>query len=63
MRIIVFGLLSLVAAAAHAQAKDAQDDKVHRGPPPDWTRPSALLPVPASPSGAVFIRRQDLETH
>ncbi len=41
----------------------AQDGKIRRGPPADWVKPSALLPLTASPSGAIFVRRQDLEAH
>lgn len=49
---------SLVAIPAHAQSQ-----QVRRGPAPAWATPSALLPVPETVSGPIFIRRQDLEVH
>ena len=46
-----------------AGSADAQTDQVRRGAAPDWTVASAPLPVPESPGGPVFIRRQDMEIH
>lgn len=48
----------LVAGPVGVQAQ-----QVRRGPAPAWAAPSALLPVPESVSGPLFIRRQDLEVH
>ena len=44
---------------AHGQSSE----QVRRGPAPAWVTPSALLPVPNTASGPVFVRRQDLEVH
>jgi hypothetical protein len=55
-------LLTLVLALI-AGGVSAQPQQVRRGPPPDWVRPSALLPVPDTVSGALFVRRQDVEVH
>lgn len=41
----------------------AQNDKVGRGPAPDWVVPSELMPVPADASGLSFMRRQDTQVH
>lgn len=38
----------------------AGDSRIERGPIPAWVHPSELLPVPDSPTGAIFIRRQDV---
>jgi len=46
-----------------AGSAGAQTDQVRRGVKPDWAVPSPALSVPDSPSGPVFIRRQDIETH
>ncbi len=53
----------VLAAGVVAGSVCAQSQQVRRGPPPEWATQSALLPVPKTVSGAVFIRRQDLETH
>jgi transglutaminase-like putative cysteine protease len=50
--------LALVANSLHAQP-----EQVRLGPAPEWATPSALLPVPDSVSGPVFMRRQDLLVH
>jgi hypothetical protein len=41
----------------------AQKDQVKRGPEPEWVRQSELAPVPDSPAGAFFVRRQDVLVH
>lgn len=41
----------------------AQSEQVRHGPLPPWVRPSELLPLPETASGAVFIRRQDVQVH
>lgn len=41
----------------------AQSDQVRRGAVPAWVTPSALLPVPATVSGPMFLRRQDVQVH
>lgn len=48
----------IVAASAHAQPAE-----IRRGPAPAWVKPSEMLPVPAGVSGAVFMRRQDVQVH
>ena len=48
----------LAATAASAQAQD-----VSRGPVPAWVTASSPLPVPQTATGAVFVRRQDVEAH
>lgn len=41
----------------------AQTEQVRRGPVPTWATPSTLLPLPATTTGPVFFRRQDVEVH
>lgn len=55
---VVFLASVLVASPAYAQS-----DQVRRGPPPAWATASALLPIPETVSGPLFIRRQDGEIH
>lgn len=57
---ITYGVLGLLVAATPVVAQDKQ--KVRQGPVPAWVEVSAMRPVPESPSGPVFVRRQDLET-
>lgn len=48
----------IVASPAYAQS-----EQVRRGPAPAWAMPSAMLPVPESVSGPLFVRRNDVEVH
>jgi hypothetical protein len=41
----------------------AADDQVQRAPVPDWVVPAEMMPVPASPSGLVFVRRSESLIH
>lgn len=41
----------------------AAPDQIRTGPAPAWATTSELLPVPENPSGALFIRRQDVIAH
>lgn len=54
---IVCGSLVLTAPAL------ADDNQVARGPAESWVTRSELLPVPDSPSGLIFMRRQDVIIH
>lgn len=54
--------LFLTTVAAHGAAY-AKNDKVERGPTPDWVKPSELLPVPTDSAGLVFVRAQDVVVH
>ncbi len=56
------GLL-LAASMIVAGPVCAQTDHVGRGPAPTWVEPSTLLPLPATMTGPVFFRRQDVEVH
>lgn len=59
MRVAVIVTASfLIASASYAEPQQVQ-----RGPIPSWATVSAPLPVPDKPSGAVFVRRQDVEIH
>lgn len=60
MRLVIFVCLAgmLAGGVAHADS-----NQVQRGPVPKWAMPSEPLPVPADPTGAVFIRQQDSEVH
>jgi hypothetical protein len=55
--------LAISAAIFVTLPAHAQPQQVRRGPAPAWASQSALLPVPETVSGPVFIRRQDLEIH
>jgi transglutaminase-like putative cysteine protease len=41
----------------------AQNNEVRTGPQPDWVRPTDLAEVPASATGVVFVRKQDMLIH
>ncbi|EZP56683.1 DUF3857 domain-containing transglutaminase family protein [Sphingomonas sp. RIT328] len=56
------GLL-LAASMIVAGPVCAQTEQVRRGPAPTWAKPSTLLPLPATTTGPVFFRRQDVEVH
>ncbi|SBV34766.1 Transglutaminase-like protein [uncultured Sphingopyxis sp.] len=58
----IFVSMMLGAALAQAQVQ-AQDERIERGPVPDWATPSELMPVPADASGLIFVRRQDALIH
>lgn len=59
VRVAVLILASfLVASPAYAQS-----EQIRRGPAPAWATPSALMPVPETVSGPLFVRRQDLQVH
>ncbi len=60
-----YAMLAAACMIAHApvQAQSDQNDKVQRGPVPNWVTSSDLLPVPANASGLVFVRRQDVRVH
>src|SRR3546814_19900545 len=45
---------------AQAQVQ-AQDERIERGPVPDWAIPSELMPVPEGAGGLIFVRRQDAQ--
>ncbi len=51
----------ILAAALLAGSAHAQPEQVRRGPAPAWATASPLLPVPETVSGALFVRRQDVE--
>lgn len=53
----------LLATVAIHGAAYAKNDKVERGPTPDWVNPIELLPVPSDSSGLVFVRGQDVVVH
>ena len=55
--------LSGLALMLGASSAGVQPEQVRRGPTPAWVTPSAPLPVPATVSGPVFMRRQDLQVH
>ena len=55
--------LLILASVLVAGSASAQSQQVRRGPAPSWVAPSPLLPVPETASGALFVRRQDLEVH
>lgn len=55
--------LLVLASVLVADPVYAQPEEVRRGPAPAWATPSALLPVPETVSGPLFIRRQDLQIH
>jgi hypothetical protein len=59
MRFALPVLVSLLAASSAW----SQTQQVRRGPAPAWATPSAMLPVPESVSGPLFVRRQDLQIH
>ena len=56
------GLL-LAASMLVAAPVCAQSEQIRRGAAPAWVKPSELLSVPATVSGPVFFRRQDVEVH
>lgn len=55
--------LVILASVLVAGSAGAQSQQVRRGDIPKWATSSLPLPVPESASGAVFIRRQDVEIH
>lgn len=55
--------LATAAIVLTTQSAAAQGDPVKRGPAPAWARPSQPLTLPESPSGPVFMRRQDIVVH
>jgi len=55
-------LISMAALCVATPAR-ADEQQVRRGPAPAWAVASALLPVPETASGPVFVRRQDFEVH
>lgn len=59
----VRGALLLAASMIVASPAWAQTEQVRRGPAPTWATPSTLLPLPASMTGPVFLRRHDIEVH
>lgn len=56
-------LSALVAALSLAGVAHADSQQIRRGPAPAWVVPSDMLPVPASVSGPLFARRQDVLVH
>ncbi len=52
-----------LASAVAAAPAHAGNDQIQRGPAPAWAVESELMPVPESPSGLVFMRRQDTLVH
>ena len=59
----VRGGLLLAASMIVAGPVGAQTEQVRRGPAPTWVTPSTLLPLPATMTGPLFFRRQDVEVH
>jgi hypothetical protein len=57
------GGVLLAASMIVSGPVQAQTEQVRRGPAPAWVKPSTLLPLPATTSGPVFFRRQDVEVH
>ena len=55
---LLFTASMLIAGPVYAQS-----EQVRRGAAPAWVTPSELLPVPATVSGPVFFRRQDVAVH
>lgn len=55
--------LLIAASALASMPAHAQNDQVQRGPAPNWAVPSELMPLPANPTGLVFVRRQDFVVH
>ncbi len=49
----------LAAFLASTGSAYAQNDRVQRGPVPDWVVPAELMAVPENASGLVFVRRND----
>ncbi len=41
----------------------AQNDKMRRGPVPDWVKPSKSLELPENATGLVFVRRHETLVH
>ncbi|MDK2761871.1 MAG: DUF3857 domain-containing transglutaminase family protein [Sphingopyxis sp.] len=54
----IIGAALLLPVAAHAE-----DERIARGPVPDWVVASEPMAVPADASGLVFVRRQDVLVH
>lgn len=52
----------LASMLIHGPA-NAKNDKVLRGPVPNWVAPSELMSVPENAGGLVFVRRQDVLVH
>lgn len=57
-RVSGLALITFIASAAQAETPS-----VRRGPASSWVVPSPLLALPENASGAVFVRRQDLQIH
>lgn len=55
--------LLIAALVLSSRPAFARSEQVRRGPAPAWVKPSELLPVPSNATGAVFLRRQDVEIH
>jgi transglutaminase-like putative cysteine protease len=52
----------MVAVLAQAPVR-AEDNRIQRGPVPDWAVPSDLMAVPDDAGGMFFTRRQDVLIH
>lgn len=56
-------LAILLTTAVIHSAAHGKNDKVVRGPAPDWAKPTELLPVPPDGAGLLFFRSQDVVVH
>jgi hypothetical protein len=54
----IFATAMVVSTPVHAD-----NGQIRRAPVPSWVVPTELMPVPASPSGLVFVRRYDTLVH
>lgn len=59
---LVASLAAVAALPAVAQEAPA-GQQVAQGPPPAWVHPSEPLALPASPTGLIFVRAQDVVIH
>lgn len=58
-----FVISAFLAGTLVTSAANAADNQIQNGPVPKWVTISDTMAVPASPTGGVFIRRQDVEIH
>ena len=53
----------LLASALFQDTALAKNDKVERGPAPDWSNAADPMPVPPDTMGLIFVRAQDVVVH